>query len=141
MDVACDSPDVVLGNSLSVFYEQSHVIVEGGVEADEHVQQKNNIEAQVELAMPVPGAVGADEYDVEWDLRMSASAFWRGRTIESGSCNDSFGTSNVLYIKIIRSNKSQEILHFEYGAKMIRFQNERRDLMRLTKSRKQKSRC
>jgi hypothetical protein len=48
---------------------------------------------------------------------------------------DRVGTSNVLYIKIIRTNKSQDIRLLEYGAKMIRFQNEFLALIRLTQFR------
>ncbi len=63
------APDVVFGNGLPVLDEQRHVVIEGSVEADDHVDEKDDVDGEIELAVPIPGAVGADEDDVVWDLR------------------------------------------------------------------------
>ncbi len=69
-----EAPGVVFGDGPAVLYEQGHVVVKGRVEADEHINEKYDVDGEIEIAVPVPRAVGPDEDYIVWDLRMEQSA-------------------------------------------------------------------
>ena len=62
------APEVVVHNGPPAADEVRHLVVVGGVQADQHVEEKYHVCREIHLGLFVPGAVGADEDYVVRDL-------------------------------------------------------------------------